>query len=103
MLLTVYVDDFKLAGPAEHLESTWNELKQQIDLGTVEDVNQYLGCKHVKTPTTVRVPKCPTREATPGVVVTEEEYETREVNMMEYDMSEFLQSCLDKYEELAGG
>ncbi len=46
LLLTVYVDDFKMAGPREHINLGWSVLKQHLKLGEVEPAGLYLGCLH---------------------------------------------------------
>jgi hypothetical protein len=33
LFLTIYVDDFKLAGPEENLEKGWALLRQKIEIG----------------------------------------------------------------------
>jgi hypothetical protein len=54
LLLTVYVDDFKLAGPEENLEKGWALLRQQIDIGPSSRVGMYLGCSIVKEKITLK-------------------------------------------------
>ena len=53
--ISVYVDDFKLAGPAGSLEGTWKSLTEQglaLDPPTPLNDNVYLGCsQHEFTPT----------------------------------------------------
>ena len=54
LFLVVYVDDFKMAGPTEHLAKGWDLIQKPtkttpgLVLGTVSDVDgsRYLGCKH---------------------------------------------------------
>ena len=127
MLLTIYVDDFKLAGPTEHFESTWKALREHILLSDPEPVDQYLGCKHIAKHVTVRVPNPPTREQMEKAVAEEsrkptgkagepEESDTADhtktkpcppgfkdvtVSVMEYDMSQFLESCLENMKSCA--
>ena len=48
MLLTIYVDDFKLAGPEGNIAETWTQLREHLLLTEPEPVDQYLGCKHRK-------------------------------------------------------
>ena len=47
LLLAVYVDDFKLAGPASNHEKGWQLIGTHIDMDTPEDVGRYLGCDHI--------------------------------------------------------
>ena len=49
LLLAVYVDDFKLAGPQENHEKGWELIGKHIDMDTPEEVGRYLGCDHVVT------------------------------------------------------
>ena len=49
LLLAVYVDDFKMAGPAENIDKGWKLISGKIDMEPPEDVGRYLGCEHVTT------------------------------------------------------
>ena len=49
LLLAVYVDDFKMAGPAESIDKGWKLISSKIDMEPPEDVGRYLGCEHVTT------------------------------------------------------
>ena len=86
LMLIIYVDDFKLAGPVENIEKGWSLLSKGIKIGTPEIVDEkgvtYLGCKQ-------RVFK--SRDKSGNYRAT-----------MEYDMKEFVQSCIDRYVEMAG-
>ena len=46
LLLVVYVDDFKLAGPKEHLSKGWELIKSAVDIGEPEAYDRYFGCHH---------------------------------------------------------
>ena len=46
MLLTIYVDDFKMAGPTERMAEAWKAIGNLITLSEPEPVDMYLGCKH---------------------------------------------------------
>ncbi len=82
VLSTVCVDDFKMAGPREHVDSGWSVLKQLLKLGDVEPAGLYLGCLHkVKS------------------VLLKSGQMARRV---EYDMSDFLRSCVEKYTPKTG-
>ncbi len=82
LLLTIYVDDFRVAGPREHVTSGWSALQQHLKLGEVEPVGLYLGCMHkVRT-----------------VLLKSGQLARR----VEYDMSDFLRSCLAKYTAKTG-
>ena len=90
LFLTVYVDDFKLAGPRQNLAQGWKLIRQDSATTTglkIEDPTSingqvYLGCRHFKEETTLPNGK--------------------KIRLMTYDMSEFFSSCVDKYLELAG-
>ena len=56
LLLVVYVDDFKLAGPKEHLSKGWELIKSAVDIGEPEAYDRYFGCHH-KEFSQVRLPK----------------------------------------------
>ena len=56
LLLVVYVDDFKLAGPKEHLSKGWELIKSAVDIGEPEAYDRYFGCHH-KEFSHVRLPK----------------------------------------------
>ena len=44
-MLTVYVDDFKLAGPTASLKEGWDLISSQMDVGVPGGLGLYLGCK----------------------------------------------------------
>ena len=41
---TVYVDDFKMAGPQESMSNGWQVVSTKIDMDTPGKVNRYMGC-----------------------------------------------------------
>ena len=45
--LVVYVDDFKLAGPAQGLAACWRLIAQGLQIGEPEPTGLYLGCRHI--------------------------------------------------------
>ena len=47
LLLAVYVDGFKLAGPKENHDEGWKLIGEHIDMDPPEDVGRYLGCEHI--------------------------------------------------------
>ena len=49
LLLGVYVDDFKMAGPAESHPKGWEIIGTEIDMDKPEPVGRYLGCEHLVT------------------------------------------------------
>ena len=46
MLLVLYVDDFKLAGPQEHMTTVWKLIRENILMGEPQMLNHFLGCTH---------------------------------------------------------
>ena len=89
LFLTIYVDDFKLAGPKENLAEGWKLIRGNMtdEGGTglmMEDpspLGHYLGCLHVQGKVTL-----------PNGNVA---------NTITYDMEEFLGSCVKRYLDLA--
>ena len=45
LVLSIYVDDFKLAGPADALAKGWALLRTKIELEDHGPVSLYLGCQ----------------------------------------------------------
>ena len=81
MLLIVYVDDMKLAGPKKHIVETWKQLGQHVKLeepkGNANGIHTFLGCTHRKI--SVKLPN--------GCMAS----------AMEYDVEDFVGSCVEKY------
>ena len=44
LLLTIYIDAFKLAGPKENLTKGWGLLRSCLDIGPEAETGMYLGC-----------------------------------------------------------
>ena len=49
-LLTVYVDDLLLSGPAEHQDEVWKLIRSRVDIEDPEPLDRYLGRTHVVVP-----------------------------------------------------
>ena len=79
--LVVYVDDFKMAGPAESLPEAWRLITAGIKTDEPQEASKYLGCDHY---------------------VTTEKRNGKTVRQLRYDMSNFFKSCVTAYLELAG-
>ena len=47
LMLIVYVDDFKLAGPRRDLKEGWTRIRKGIITGEPEPIGRYLGRKHI--------------------------------------------------------
>ena len=93
VLMIVYVDDFKLAGPPDGVDACWklirdSKIKEEdgfvapaIVLGPTEPVGHFLGCAHhpyYDKPTA----------------------EGGKANVMVYEMHKFMRSCLERYEKM---
>ena len=52
IFLSIYVDDFKMAGPKDHLKPTWAALRKHLDLDpeVKSSENVYLGCGQNQIP-----------------------------------------------------
>ena len=46
LLLVVYVDDFKLAGPKDNIKEGWKTISSVIDMDPPEDIGRYFCCMH---------------------------------------------------------
>ena len=49
LLLAVYVDDFKMAGPKQNMAKEWELISSKIDMDTPSPLGRYLGCEHIST------------------------------------------------------
>ena len=74
------VDDFKVAGPIKAVEQTWKD-RQDVDMDPPTEADRFLGCNHKK--------------------VTRKDENGNEISEMHYDMRDFMQSCCERYLELA--
>ena len=134
LFLIIYVDDFKLSGPAGKLAEGWQLLKEPsegcpkgIEMDDPTDVGRYLGCEHhvytksvewhgelptVLDPPPPKPKKNPDGDNSGGgedeagggqVAQPPEPYQprpTKEVRVLEYDMTQFFESCVQLYAEL---
>ena len=46
LLLVVYVDDFKLAGPKDNIKEGWKTISSVTDMDPPEAIGRYFGCMH---------------------------------------------------------
>jgi len=83
LFLVVYVDDFKLSGPSENMKEGWEMIRRSIKTDEPHAPGLFLGCRHNTFEKTL--PECGTK-----------------VRGMEYDMEDFIRSCVDRYRELTG-
>ena len=79
LLLVIYVDDLKMAGPTQNLKEGWSLLRQAIEIEPEVDSGLYLG-----------------REIHYG---SEKMSDGHEVRTVTYDMTKFLRDCVSKYRE----
>ena len=79
LLLTVYVDDFKMAGPTSNLEKGWRLVGQRLRMDPPTNMGQYLGCMHRPFEITVN---------------------GKLIRGMEYDMEEYLRTAVRQYGEV---
>ncbi len=77
LLLVVYVDDFKMAGPKKNLKQGWEMLRKHLSIEPETPLGLYLGCNQIKG----------TKKMADGKVV----------NSVTYDMEEYLTMSVQKY------
>ena len=46
LLLVVYVDDFKMAGPTKNMSEGWKRIGEAIEMDPAEPLGRYFGCEH---------------------------------------------------------
>ena len=56
LLLVIYVDDFKMAGPTNNLAKGWKLIESVIDMDPPEPFGRYFGCNHFEK-TGVKLPR----------------------------------------------
>ena len=82
LVLVVYVDDFKMAGPQKNLAQGWSMLRTRLKIEPETGLDMYLGCNQSKGNVTLG--------------------NGHRVTTVTYDMKQFLRSCVDRYLEVAG-
>ena len=82
LLLVIYVDDLKLAGPAQNLTKGWEMLRSKLRIEPETDLGLYLGCLLSKG--------------------TNRLHDGTEVTTMTYNMEGLLKLSVEKYLELVG-
>ena len=111
LMLVIYVDDFKLAGPKENLAIGWEKLAKRIKLEEPRSMGRYLGCLHTASAIPFRSPFEPRHEWTkiiepkkepPNFVGKAEAKEDSpdEIRILRYDVTDFMKQCVDRYQEL---
>ena len=112
LLLIVYVDDFKLAGPVANLAKGWSMISSEIKMEPPQPVGRYLGCQHVLG--SVSVPRGfnprlswrlthPAKKDPPDMRVANTPGSGPvHIRITKYDMASFLEQCVQRYVDLAG-
>ena len=80
----VYVDDFRMSGPKENLPKAWQAIRSGINALSLDDPkppDRELGCFHRRFYASV---------------------DGERVRAMEYDMRDFMKSCVKSYLEVTG-
>ena len=82
LLLVVYVDDLKMAGPESKMKLGWQKLRSKLDLEPETELGLYLGCQLVRGQTKLK--------------------DGTKVSTITYDMESFLEQSVQKYLEIVG-
>ena len=82
LLLVVYVDDLKMAGPQINIKKGWDLLRSKLDLEPETDLGLYLGCQLARGSTKLK--------------------DGTTVSTITYDMESFLEQSVQKYLEIIG-
>ena len=56
LLIVIYVDDLKMAGPSKNLDKGWKAIESVVDVYPPEPFGRYFGCNHVEK-TQVKPPR----------------------------------------------
>ena len=118
LLLVIYVDDFKLAGPAKNLAQGWKLISSKIKMEPAQPIGRFLGCQqsigsmkmHAWSNPRYEWMRSTPPKKDPPLIFNDHEKELMNdtsqpmthVNVMQYDMSNFLEQCVQRYVELAG-
>ena len=109
-LLMVYVDDIKMAGPTAGLKAAWSLIRDGIETGNPDKVDKCLGCVHRTSKGTIprqdaRVPAASAtgtpRPALSSPRVPAGKYQVN-VQIMEYDVEDFMVECVTAYKTACG-
>ena len=82
LLLVIYVDDLKMAGPTANLPKGWSMLRKELRLEEETPLGLYLGCRISK-----------------GEAVL---HDRTKVNTVTYDMETYLEMTVKKYCDVTG-
>jgi len=119
-VLSVYVDDFKMAGRPALMEKAWKDIRKVINTDDPVEFGKYLGCSHRRTFSSIKSLPTELIQGLGGTQAAEKTKDfveqiykgTREtlsttkdedevLPAMEYEMSSYLEQCVDLYLELA--
>ena len=117
-MLIVYVDDFKLAGPKANLAKGWQLIGSKIKMEPAQPVGRFLGCEQIVGSMYMRkwtnpryewMKTSPCKKEPPIIFSADEARLMNDtsqpnvpVTVMRYEMSDFLDQCVQRYVELAG-
>jgi hypothetical protein len=117
LFLVVYVDDFKMSGPSANMEEGWRLIRRNIRMDDPTLLDKYLGCSHTVHQATLDAGGDPMHDvfawgvsgskpppaSARGGPSKQSSFDKSRVNVrvLEYDMSSFFASCVEKYLELA--
>ena len=89
LLLSTYVDDLTLAGPADQHDAFWSKLTSVVDIEPPEPIYRILGRNHVVTPLskTEGHDRCAAFQSQTGMV---------------FDMADYAQQTVDLYKSITG-
>ncbi len=107
-VLSVYVDDFKMAGKQVNLAAAWTLIQSQIRLDNPTEIGKYLGCTHtigtisISTAHSINEWRSDTlNQALADLGHPNHEKPPPSVKTMAYDMRDFVGQCVERYCELA--
>ena len=104
LLLVVYVDDFKLAGPSDNMAKGWKLISEKIKMEPYQSVGRYLGCDQKMFSTLATLPynprhswmkDNPVKKSPPIIWHKESPKGKKNINIMKYDMRSFLEQCVE--------
>ena len=82
LLLVVFVDDLKMAGPEKNLKKGWDMLRPKLRIEMETELGLYLGCMIKKGEASL--------------------HDGTKVKTVGYDMSDLLKMTVEKYQDIVG-
>ncbi len=103
VLLTVYVDDFKMAGSASDLDKAWDCISRAVKIEEPVPFGRYLGCEHILGTTRLTNAEDIIGRSLAGIAPAEGCARTLpvEVRSMTYDVRQFMKACVEEYLRLS--